>query len=427
MCFPLLLLILPLPLLSDNSSAHVPGGLRMVHVVFRHGDRTPIDPYPTDPYKSESSWPVSLGQLTSRGKLQHQELGRWLRKRYSDFLSHDYSEKEVYIRSTDVDRTLMSAAANLQGLFPPEGYLKFDPALNWQPVPIHTVAQSEDYLLSSHANCPKFEELHAQVLEGQVMKTIYLENEEMFRYISKHTGLNLTDIVHLDYVYDSLLCEWIHNKTLPKWTEKVFPSTSPGPWASRFKGLTDLSFTVDTFTDSMKRLKGGPFLQLLVEHYTSLQKGEKVKKLYMYSGHDTTVAPILHTLGVFNGIAPPYASMIIFELFEGESLQVKVSYKNTTDIAFPLILPGCTELCPIDKFVALTSNMRPLNVQEECGLNPPSDPAVQRVTLLAALASTVMAATVLIAALLMLCKGRGTSSSAASSARYHPVGQNEDF
>ena len=26
----------------------------------------------------------------------------------------------------------------------------------------------------------------------------------------------------------------------------------------------------------MKRLKGGPFLQLLVEHYTSLQKGEKV-------------------------------------------------------------------------------------------------------------------------------------------------------
>ena len=44
----------------------------------------------------------------------------------------------------------------------------------------------------------------------------------------------------------------------------------------------------------------------------------------MYSGHDTTVAPILHTLGVFNGIAPPYASMIIFELFEGESLQVKI-------------------------------------------------------------------------------------------------------
>ena len=31
--------------------------------------------------------------------------------------------------------------------------------------------------------------------------------------------------------------------------------------------------------------------------------------------------------------------------------QVKVSYKNTTDTAFPLTLPGCTELCPIDKFI----------------------------------------------------------------------------
>ena len=48
----------------------------------------------------------------------------------------------------------------------------------------------------------------------------------------------------------------------------------------------------------------------------------QVKKLYMYSGHDTTVAPILHTLGIFNGFAPPYSSMIIFELFEQEGLQV---------------------------------------------------------------------------------------------------------
>ena len=123
------------------------------------------------------------------------------------------------------------------------------------------VDQSDDYLLSSHAKCPKFDELHAQVLEGQVMKSLYVKNEDlfrymliiflrnvnikMFRYISKHTGLNLTDIVHLDYVYDTLLCESIHNKALPKWTERVFPADNPGAWPAQFKALRDLSFTVN--------------------------------------------------------------------------------------------------------------------------------------------------------------------------------------
>ena len=129
--------------------------------------------------------------------------------------------------------------------------------------------QSEDYLLSSHANCPKFEELHAQVLEGQIMKSLYLKNLKLFRcvhnwnivkcssiptfarYISKHTGLNLTDIVHLDYVYDTLLCESVHNKSLPKWTEKVFPASNPGTWPTQFKALRDLSFTVNSIKLSL--------------------------------------------------------------------------------------------------------------------------------------------------------------------------------
>ena len=140
----------------------------------------------------------------------------------------------------------------------------FRPILFWSQVD-----QSEDYLLSSHANCPKFEELHAQVLEGKIMKSLYLKNLKLFRcvhnwnivkcssiptfarYISKHTGLNLTDIVHLDYVYDTLLCESVHNKSLPKWTEKVFPASNPGTWPTQFKALRDLSFTVNSIKLSL--------------------------------------------------------------------------------------------------------------------------------------------------------------------------------
>jgi len=94
----------------------------MVHAVFRHGDRTPIDPFPTDPYRDAGLWPVGFGQLTSLGKSQQLQAGRWLRERYAGFLGPQYSPDQIYIRSTDVDRTLMSAQSLLAGLFPPEGW-----------------------------------------------------------------------------------------------------------------------------------------------------------------------------------------------------------------------------------------------------------------------------------------------------------------
>ena len=62
-------------------------GLKLVHLLYRHGDRTPCGGYPTDPYSDPSNWPVGLGQLTSVGKRMHFELGEWLRQRYDGFLS----------------------------------------------------------------------------------------------------------------------------------------------------------------------------------------------------------------------------------------------------------------------------------------------------------------------------------------------------
>lgn len=33
--------------------------------IFRHGDRTPVDPYPTDPWNNRKYWPTGWGQLTN--------------------------------------------------------------------------------------------------------------------------------------------------------------------------------------------------------------------------------------------------------------------------------------------------------------------------------------------------------------------------
>ncbi|CAG0922338.1 unnamed protein product [Notodromas monacha] len=87
-------------------------------LLYGHGDRTPISFYPTDPHKCDKLRPVRSGQLLSTGKLRHFQLGKWLRERYAGFLGKKYDPAEVHTKSTNVDRTLMSAQCNLAGMFP---------------------------------------------------------------------------------------------------------------------------------------------------------------------------------------------------------------------------------------------------------------------------------------------------------------------
>lgn len=54
-------------------------------------------------------------------------------------LNVTYNNEEIYIESTDIDRTLMSAECNLAGLYEPTESQEWNPYIHWQPIPIHTV------------------------------------------------------------------------------------------------------------------------------------------------------------------------------------------------------------------------------------------------------------------------------------------------
>jgi lysosomal acid phosphatase len=82
--------------------------------------------------------------LTVAGIEQHHHLGRYLRTRYGSLLSSNYSASEIAVRSTDYDRTLMSAQSNLMGLYPL--YNISDDTVPVQPIPIHTVPINQDFV-----------------------------------------------------------------------------------------------------------------------------------------------------------------------------------------------------------------------------------------------------------------------------------------
>lgn len=150
-----------------------------------------------------------------------------------------FSEKVIYIRSTDVDRTLMSAESNLAGLFPPKGSQIWNKDISWQPIPVHTVPITQDNLLSSHAICPRMTQLIEEVMASPTFEKINQDNAWLYEYVSNNTGANVTNVIQIDYIFDTLLVETFHNMKLPNWTHAVFPD--------KMKGLRDLSFKITTW------------------------------------------------------------------------------------------------------------------------------------------------------------------------------------
>ncbi len=94
--------------------------LKLLQVVHRHGDRTPTELFPNDPFKNVSKyWYEGIGELTTRGKYRMYKLGQFVRNQYNEYLGHNYSPREVYARSSAQGRCLESLSCLLAGAYPP--------------------------------------------------------------------------------------------------------------------------------------------------------------------------------------------------------------------------------------------------------------------------------------------------------------------
>ncbi|ESN98287.1 hypothetical protein HELRODRAFT_84756 [Helobdella robusta] len=349
------------------------------HKVYRHGDRSPIKTYPTDPY-GESIWPQGFSQLTNAGKRQHFELGKFLRSRYIDgkpyrLLNSSYNRYETEIRSTDTDRTLMSAYSNLAGLYPPADGQIWNDELAWQPIPVHTVQNSLDYLLNMEVDCPSYERIYQGVMHGDEVQQIMTKYKNFFDFVKEKSGKQDVDMSNLWEISDALRCQNIHNFTIPSWAhekvdgEDVFET---------MMFLNGPSFALQYNRDDEARLKGGALVGRSVGWLLKLT-APIFKFIIIYSliKHDDTLAALMGTMNIYDELTPPYASCLLVEIFKKnenknksnqyDDYYVKVSYRNDTSVdPYILKLPECPVNCPLLQFIKVTKKNVPDDWKAEC-------------------------------------------------------------
>lgn len=259
----------------------------------------------------------------------------------------------------------MSGEACLAGLYPPTPKQLWDQNLKWQPIPIHTQPEIEDAVLAMKKPCPMYNTLMEQLLKSDEFLNINHKLHDLYAYLTKYTGTPITNLITLEYVYNTLYIESINNFTLPNWTKPVFPQKLQ-PWAA-------FSFAVDCYTPQLARLKTGPLFYEIQQHllnFSSNPEGAGPKFL-LYSAHDITIASVLKTIGAFEYHSPPYSSTVLFELYRRNTSEyyLKIFYKNSS-IPLEIHVAGCDFNCPLEQFVDL---LRPIAVsvkqwEKECRL-----------------------------------------------------------
>ncbi|GLV41159.1 uncharacterized protein CBL_04683 [Carabus blaptoides fortunei] len=337
--------------------------LLMVHALFRHGERTSDSFYPTDPYINHTFYPMGKGGLTNRGKQQEYDLGAFLRKRYDNFLGDVYTNDIMDVRSTGFLRTRMSAQLVLAGLWPPSEKQKWNGDLPWLPIPVDYKPYEEDDLLNPGV-CKKRIAVLKKQHEIEEVKRVYVTPyKDLMEYAQANSGKIIKSPIELVELYLILRTEEDTNLTLPTWSRPIYPEP--------LYGAASLVYSYFNYNPDIKKINAGYFLKKVLDDFKSKINEDVSKKIFLYSGHESTLGNILDALKVKPHIAS-YGSVVLFELHKTtvNTHVVKVLYKQGVEkstVLQEIWLPGCQSLCSFDKFEGfLKDNLPNVPYNEAC-------------------------------------------------------------
>jgi len=358
-------------ILKDENSK-----LLFVWEQFRHGARGPwisVDPITGLDFIGEK-W-IGEGELTPLGSRMHYLLGVSMKKKYKNFLSEQFNPNEIFIISTDVNRTIMSSYAHLQGMYNNltvpllnekqlitsnilnSNYsenitIKINElknnsvqnGINLFPVYLYPNDYGKENLLYEPDICPNIVPYREKAQNSETMKKIYSETSEKLNktfgeYIFEY--MNISGVNNPYYLWNTTNMYYIGDTFISDYTD-----------GRKMQTLRDTGIDMESFYENSLNLSsletyfgyfGNPleitcYLQVSpmfrsIFNYMDMRinldkngEGDKIisksPKFVMVAGHDTTLGAIDLFLKKEFGIEyehAVYGSSQIYELWKNET------------------------------------------------------------------------------------------------------------
>ncbi|CAI2369510.1 unnamed protein product [Moneuplotes crassus] len=333
---------------SDSSAEDQ---LLLMIQMTRHGARSTISTR-KEPNVNTKDWEMGLGELTPSGERQHYLLGNKQRRKFITdeihHLSEDFDPREVYVISTNYNRTIMSAYSENQGWYPlgsveevlPEqkntalppfeidnieetlNDLGNDPTMHgYQPIPIHVGGDDFAHIFQAHdaKTCPVVNQFAQKVRDEAKFTEI---NEKYKDNILKQIRENWEvdedlDFKSVGHLADQFYTAYFDDRLVQKYQLPV---------ETVDKIMADQFYYFNFYFDEMVRIATSNFLNFLYSTFdakilSTLTDMDDVnwiksKKLIYISAHDSTAAAVLSGIEQKQEYQPFYATHNLIQLWK---------------------------------------------------------------------------------------------------------------
>lgn len=141
------------------------------------------------------------------------DLGQFFRRRYNKLLGAKYSPNEIYVRSTNFNRTISSALLNLSGLYASTQNESWHDNIQSERIPVHTMSIASDSLIFGLRVCINYIELFEKNISHlPEVQRIFTEYADKFTYWSQMCGRNISTMTDVLDLYDTMMIKNQHKK-----------------------------------------------------------------------------------------------------------------------------------------------------------------------------------------------------------------------